>query len=166
MLDAMAGHELWRAVTSAEKVWRELNFVLKIGPARLRGKIDLVYRDSAGALHIVDYKSDRLARGAAAARAKRYELQMLIYAAAAGRHVGGEVADATLYFLRAGEACCCEIGAAAPAGSSMVSPAGGEERIVKLARRLIVARRSGEFRPHRSGACDFCPYSTLCGSCL
>jgi len=157
ILSAFAGHELWAGLRSATQVLRELDFVLDCPPAIVRGQIDLAYRDQAGTWHIVDYKSDRVEPGPRLARhAARYELQLLLYAQAAGRHLGGGVADAMLYFLR--PARTFELRADDAALSAAA------ERAARLAEGLIASRRSGVFERQARQQCHWCPYSGLCGA--
>ena len=157
MLRTCQAAPLWAPLAAAEKRFAELDFILDAGPVSLRGQIDLLYRDNEGAWHIVDYKSDRLGDDEdVAEHARRYELQMLIYALAAGRHLGAEPADAQLYFLRTGRTHTLAISPDAIRAAS--------ERIERLAKELILARRSGRFERRSSRACETCPYGKLCGT--
>ncbi|MDY7009932.1 MAG: UvrD-helicase domain-containing protein, partial [Planctomycetota bacterium] len=93
MLKRLAKSPLLRQLTEAKQRLTELSFVYRAGLQRaqsnraidITGQIDLLYRDAGGAWHVVDYKSGRLGPGEVEARAKRYELQMMIYLSAAGR---------------------------------------------------------------------------------
>ena len=157
ILSAFAGHELSAELRSAAEVRRELDFVLHCPPAMVRGQIDLAYMDRAGAWHIVDYKSDRVEPGGQVAEhAAHYELQLLLYAQAAGRHLGGPVADATLYFLRPAWTHEFRVDAAALSATA--------ERAARLAEGLIASRRSGVFERRAREKCAWCPYSGLCGA--
>ncbi len=155
ILSAFARHDLAAALASARQVRRELDFVLDCPPATIRGQIDLIYQDPAGAWHIVDYKSDRVGPDEPLAdHARRYELQLLLYASAAGRHLGERVADATLYFLRTGSTC--EI----PVNDASLAAATG--RAASLATDLITSRRGGVFQRRTGRHCTWCPYAGLC----
>lgn len=157
MLASLAENELWAELKSATQVRRELDFVLQCPPAIVRGQIDLAYKDQAGMWHIVDYKSDRVEPGPQVAeRAAHYELQLLLYAQAAGRHFDGPVADAKLYFLR--PARTYEFRADADALSEAT------HRASNLAQRLIESRRSGVFERLGHEKCARCSYSGLCGT--
>jgi hypothetical protein len=106
---------------------------------------------------VVDYKSDRIGAGGAEAHAARYELQMMIYLHAAGRHlagVGGSVADATLYFLRAGSTH--RFTAAGRAAARL------ERRLGELAEELTRCRRAGRFPRRDDRLCSACPHAKLC----
>ncbi|HUT01733.1 MAG TPA: PD-(D/E)XK nuclease family protein, partial [Phycisphaerae bacterium] len=154
MLSAFRGHELWGRLASARRVFRELDFVMECGPAVLRGQIDLLYADEDEAWHVVDYKSDRVEAQALARHAAPYELQLLLYAAAAARHLHVRPAGATLYFLRPARTVVFDIDAAALSAV--------ESRASALAERLTTARRSGSFDRVRGDRCGACPYDRLC----
>ncbi|MDY7011954.1 MAG: PD-(D/E)XK nuclease family protein, partial [Planctomycetota bacterium] len=109
------------------------------------------------AWHVVDYKSGRLGPGEVEARAKRYELQMMIYLSAAGRGLDESIADATVYFLRAG--------ASHRFAATSETIAEEEHRLAGLATELIRCRRAGQFA--RIGdtdpaGCKTCPYANIC----
>ena len=160
-LESMIGkfrrHELGRSLRGARGAYRELDFVMDLGLARLRGQIDLLYQDASGEWHIVDYKSDRVGDEGPAGHAPRYELQMLAYAAAAESYLGRPPADATLYFLRPAATHVLSISPAAMGAA--------RERFARLGAELIAARRAGSFGLRRSAACAFCPYGPLCDRC-
>jgi len=157
MLERFRAHELWGRLASARQTFRELDFVMDCGPAELRGQIDLLYADEAGAWGVVDYKSDRVDERDLAEHAEGYELQLLLYAAAAARHLGARPANATVYFLRPGIAHPFEI--------SAESLSAAESRASRLAERLIRARRSRSFRPSRGEQCPGAPTTRCAGGC-
>ncbi len=154
MLAGFEEHELRGQLAGARTDLRELDFEMRVGPALLRGQIDLLFEDAEGAWHIVDYKSDRVGPEGLAAHAERYELQMLTYALAASRHLGQPPTGAVLYFLR--PAAICRI------DTSPARLGGAEQRIGDIARRLITARRSGHFRRCEPANCGPCPYTAFC----
>jgi len=155
IMSAFARHDLAGALASARQVRRELDFVLDCPPATIRGQIDLIYQDPAGAWHIVDYKSDNVQAGPQLTEhARRYELQLLLYANAAGRHLGGRVADATLYFLRPAATCGIPVDDAALGAAT--------HRAASLAKDLIASRRGGVFQRRAHEHCHWCPYAGLC----
>ena len=154
MLAAFARHPLHAQLAGARQSYRELDFVLDVGPATLRGQIDLLYQDADGAWRIVDYKSDHVSQTDAPKRAQRYELQMLLYAAAVEAHTGTVPGEATLYFLRPALACPVKIDADALTAA--------RERAQALARRLVTARRDGVFARNEGGQCEYCMYADLC----
>ncbi|HOF17969.1 MAG TPA: PD-(D/E)XK nuclease family protein, partial [Phycisphaerae bacterium] len=154
MLQAFRAHGLADELAKARRVYRELDFVLQAGPAVLRGQIDVLFQDRAGAWHIVDYKSDRVAPEHLTDHAAGYELQMHSYSLAAGRFLQSPPPDARLYFLRAGRDV--------PVASSPETLDRAGDRLVRLAGELIAARRSGTFTPRVSSRCAACPYAALC----
>ncbi len=151
MLRRLADAPLARRIASAPRRLRELAFSFRAGPAEISGKIDLLYEDADGPWHVVDYKSDRVGADEVPSHAARYELQMMLYLAAARRQVGEGAGGATLYFLRP--------------GLTHDFPAAGldelPDRLADLAERLTRCRRSGTF-PRRHQPCERCPYGPLC----
>ncbi len=157
MQERFCRHELAGQLAKARQCFRELNFAARIGPAVLHGQIDLLFQDAEGSWHIVDYKSDRLEVKDIASHAQRYELQMLVYAAAAARHLGTCCTDAMLYFLRPASTHCF------PICNDTIRQV--EQRIAGLANQLRNARRTG-FQASRSHYCAQCPYDALCQSLI
>lgn len=154
MIARLAGEPLWRELGSAGQIYREMDFVLDAGVAELRGQIDLLYQDARGAWHIVDYKSDRVGREGLLPHAQRYELQMLVYAVAAGRHFNAAPADACLYFLRPGQTHTFALGEARFPQA--------RQRVGDLAQRLVAAQRTGRFDRAEGPHCPQCPYAHWC----
>ncbi len=159
MIARLAKQPLGGQLATARRRLAELEFVSRTPQATLRGKIDLLFQDQGGTWHIVDYKSDRVGEEGLEVHARRYELQMQIYAEAAWRYLraageGEGVADITLYFLRTG---ACHVQALTPAGIEQA-----RARLADLATRLTIARRSGQFdRCHREH-CGYCMYREYC----
>jgi ATP-dependent exoDNAse (exonuclease V) beta subunit len=158
MVDQFRSHELWSQIASAATTHRELDFVFSAGPAQLRGQIDLLFADADGAWRIVDYKSDRLGPSPTAedvaAHSTHHELQMLIYALAAEKHLGSPPAEATLYYLRPG------LTHTIPITPDSLHQA--QDRLASLTESLIASRRSAQFAADTGAACGYCPYRTLC----
>ena len=155
MISRFAKHDLWGRLASARHIFRELDFVLTAGQLTLRGQIDLLYCDDQGIWHVVDYKSDRVADdNEIARRAGNYELQMLAYSIAAGRHLDQPIADASLYFLRPARTHTFTID---PAALQIA-----QDRLAALTENLIISRRANQFERVQSARCNYCPYSTLC----
>jgi len=163
MLRTLRRHELWRTLATARQVFRELEFVTAFGCLEVQGVIDVLVQDAAGRWRILDYKSDRVSPGRIAEHAARYELQMLIYAAAARRHLGVPDArpdahgiEATLYFLRPGLTHAFT--------AEALSSASAERRLADLAERLAQCRRTGGWPGRNDAACEHCRYVGLCAS--
>jgi ATP-dependent exoDNAse (exonuclease V) beta subunit len=153
MLSTFAGHPLRAELAEAEQVYRELDFAMEIAPAVLRGQIDVIYREG-DIWRIVDYKSDRLEGDEPDEHAARYELQVLLYAAAATGHFGSAPASATLYFLRTGQTFTFDLFEGAIEAA--------RHRAADLAARLIAARRSGRYAPPDESRCGSCRHRDLC----
>ncbi len=154
MLERLRGEALAEQIASARRRLRELAFVFRAGPFEVSGQIDLLFQDADGAWHVVDYKSDRVGPDELATRAARYELQMMLYLAAARRQVGEAACEAVLYFLRPG--LTHEFSADAGALAAL------EGRLADLAGGLARCRRTGSFPRRGEGLCRSCPYATLC----
>jgi hypothetical protein len=161
MLRTLRRHDLWRTLATARQVFRELEFVTAFGRLEVQGVIDVLVQDAAGRWRILDYKSDRVSAERIVEHAARYELQMLIYAAAARRHLEGLVArpdelgiEATLYFLRPGLTHAFT--------AEALSSVSAERRIADLAERLAQCRRTGDWPGRNDAACDHCRYAGLC----
>ena len=89
-------------LAGARETWREARFVAKCGDALLEGKMDLMFRDEKGSLHILDYKSDYVRGGDFGEKLRRYRLQLAAYALGARAALGEAPKSARLYFLRYG----------------------------------------------------------------
>jgi ATP-dependent exoDNAse (exonuclease V) beta subunit len=89
LVDAWLGSEL-RARLDGMSLRPEVPFVVGIGPAVVRGQIDLLARGDAEAPLVIDFKSDSLRGRDPEAAAGRYAAQQEVYAlAAAGTGDGG-----------------------------------------------------------------------------
>ncbi len=73
------------------------------GEVQITGFIDRLYRSPAGDWTLLDFKTNRVAPGTLESIAAGYELQMLVYAAAAERVLGKPPRELALHFLRTGE---------------------------------------------------------------
>lgn len=92
--------ETARAAAAAPH-WRELWVAAPVGGRLVEGYIDLLYRDQAGRLVVVDWKTDRIeGNDDAAALLDRYRLQGAGYAAAVEAVTGEPVARMVFEFLR------------------------------------------------------------------
>ncbi len=93
---------LSKILAGARELWTEVSFVAKCGDALIEGKIDSLFRDSEGALHILDYKSDLVPDGKFDEKLNYYRLQLAAYALGAGAALGEVPKSARLYFFRYG----------------------------------------------------------------
>ncbi len=157
MLNRLAQTPLMKQLTEAQQRLAELSFVYRAGNTDITGQIDLLYQDAEGAWHVVDYKSDRIAPEQASEHAMRYELQMMVYLAAAGRAFETEIADATVYFLRAG--------VSHRFGATSETIAAAQQRLAHLTTKLVHCRRAGQFgriSDTDKSLCKSCTYAKLC----
>jgi len=154
MLRQVRAGPLGDALAAARRALRELDFIMDLGPLTLRGQIDLLLLDASGTWHVVDYKSDRVGPEDLPAHAERYRLQVLLYAAAAARHLGVPPAEAALHFLRPGLTHRFAVTRGALAAVE------GQARALGL--ELIASRRAGRFGRRRPEACPGCPYGQAC----
>jgi ATP-dependent exoDNAse (exonuclease V) beta subunit len=90
-------------MAQAPAVHREIDFLLAWPPQRyFVGSIDCLYQDGRGDWHLVDYKTNDVTAEAVAAAAKKYEMQLYVYAMAAERTVGRTPVELVVHFLRLG----------------------------------------------------------------
>ena len=96
-------------MAASPEVYHELEFLLawppgssEPAPRYLQGFIDCLYQDSAGRWTLLDYKTSRVTASTIETVAAQYEMQMLLYALAVERILGGPPADLVLCFLRPG----------------------------------------------------------------
>ena len=148
ILQTCRDSDLFGRLAGAAEVYRERDFLLRLGPAVVRGQIDLLWRDSDG-WGFVDYKSDRLGRRVSLSdRASHYELQMQCYALSVAKQTGQSPSWAGLYFLRTGQVSLLETDAETQDKSA--------SRIERLATELIASGRTGAYRRCQKDDCEFC----------
>ncbi|MEO0529778.1 MAG: UvrD-helicase domain-containing protein [Planctomycetota bacterium] len=114
----------WRAMGSAKRLQREVEFLLPWRPnddddpsALLRGYIDAIYQDTAGDWHVVDYKTNRVDAAGVPKAAERYALQMAVYGHAVESALQLRPKSLTLAFLDPGVSHALTWDAAAHAAS-------------------------------------------------
>ncbi|MDP9486942.1 MAG: PD-(D/E)XK nuclease family protein [Actinomycetota bacterium] len=120
----------------------EVPFAVEVGGAEVRGRIDAVFLDEDGTVHLIDWKTGR-PRESYAER-----LQLPLYALAANRLWGVEPKRMRLayVFVPGGE----EVGV--ETGEGFLE--GAEERVLRALGRI----RAGEYEPRPSAyACSHCP---------
>jgi len=89
---------VFKALTKARRIEREIGFVLNGRHGLIHGKIDMLYEDTDGVWHVLDYKTavgDR-----AAVQKSGYDIQIKIYALAAERILKKRVGSGILYYLK------------------------------------------------------------------
>jgi ATP-dependent helicase/nuclease subunit A len=97
-------------LVASEMVKREIEFVLRWpldatgSEARyLQGYIDCIYRDDDGTWHLLDFKTNQLAKKSVAQVAEPYRMQLAIYALAMEQFLGTPPRELVLHFLRNGK---------------------------------------------------------------
>ncbi len=85
--------DLGRRAAKSTRTGREWDFIVDIDDTLVRGTIDLWFEEN-GAIHLVDYKTDAIARPA------DYAPQLALYALAIERAFGKRPSSAWLHFLR------------------------------------------------------------------
>jgi hypothetical protein len=97
-----------RELAAAKSVHREIEFLLPWPPGDttseryIRGYIDCLYEDKAGAWRIVDYKTNDVRAANVEGETKKYELQLYVYAMAAEQALGKSPKELVLELLRPG----------------------------------------------------------------
>src|SRR5690606_13921499 len=94
--------EIRRKLEDAQQIYRELPFVYQTGTRAIHGVIDTLYFDGKQ-WHILDYKTALVSWNKAEHNARRYYLQLGVYAAAVYEKVG-KVPKTILYYIHPGRA--------------------------------------------------------------
>lgn len=98
-LDAYTRSPIARAIERAKEVYRELPFVIERDGQLVHGTMDLVYLDHDSRWTVVDFKTDGVPDDIQriTAHARRYLLQLAVYAAALRERVGVTPAAQVVY---------------------------------------------------------------------
>ena len=120
---------LFDRLKHAQKVYRELPFVINQRHGRVEGVIDVLFQDAAGNWHVLDYKT--AVGDAVKSKEAGYELQIGIYAFAAHKILKISPKTGIVYFLKNEFAQVLELDAAAlkAAGARL---AGLQDSILQL----------------------------------
>ena len=110
-LSRLAKTQLHATIAASPDRRAEAAFLLAMGDARVRGVIDLMYRDADGAWWVLDYKSDRVRADQVEAAVEKYKLQIQLYALAASRYARQAPIGAVFYFLHPGTSYRMELNA-------------------------------------------------------
>ncbi len=89
---------LFDRLKRAQKIYREIPFVINQRHGRVEGVIDVLFQDGTGHWHVLDYKTS--AGDAAKAKEAGYELQIGIYAFAARKILKITPKTGIVYFLK------------------------------------------------------------------
>ena len=96
---ALASPLFVERIGRAERIYRELVFTAEIEDTLIEGAMDLVFFEEGEAV-IVDFKTDKVTRDEAAARAESYRHQAAAYARSLEAVLKRPVREALLHFLR------------------------------------------------------------------
>jgi ATP-dependent helicase/nuclease subunit A len=141
-----------KRVAAARRAYRELPFVLALGESEVRGVMDLLFENADGQWEVLDYKAAAPVPQRAQQAAAEYELQLGLYALAAGKWLGRPVRRWTVYFLDA----------AGPIEHNVTS--GSLKAVETAAREALagIAARRFEHDCHTE-VCSICRFQPLCG---
>lgn len=123
---------------------REMDFLVEIDGALLRGQIDLWFDEGNGPV-LVDYKTDQYFTDS---RRESYELQVRLYAAALGKLTSKSAAEAWLFPLREGRPHRVDVTPEAVATA------------LEILREWRRVERSGVFETRETPDCRWCPFAS------
>ncbi len=158
LLARYAAADLFRETARypAQREWR-FSYLLPDpdGPASyaFTGRVDCLVDYGDGSCGIIDYKTDRVAAGDAAAKAHEYAHQLALYAMAAAAAGRGRPRDARLHFLRPG------VTVAVPVDAAALAAAAGELAAIC---RHIASDAAEEDYAGSPAWCPRCGYRVLC----
>jgi ATP-dependent helicase/nuclease subunit A len=150
--------ELFRE-TARHSALREWRFTYLLpdpgGPAcyTFTGRIDCLVDYGDGSVGIIDYKTDRVAAGDAAAKADEYAHQLALYAMAAAAAGRGQPRDARLHFLRPGVTVNVAV------DETALATAAGE--LAAICRHIVGHGDEGDYAGNPAW-CPRCGYRVLC----
>ncbi len=103
IFSAFFASQVYRELTAAQILGREVPFLIPWGDQIMQGVIDLAY-ERDGRLYLADYKTDRVKKKDLRRSVGSYRHQAQIYSEAAARSLGRDVAGFKLIYLRLGKA--------------------------------------------------------------
>ncbi len=101
LLAATEQSPILQKMRQSEPRYPEQPFTLQIGTRTVSGKIDMLYKDRSGQWVVLDYKTTDIDADYVDVHARRYYLQVGIYAAAV-EELTGQVPDIFLHYIRPG----------------------------------------------------------------
>ncbi len=153
LLKTYTQSKLFTEAAQAQQSIAELPFLVELDNGFcLEGIMDRVLFNPDGSLTVIDFKTNQVRDGVARV-AKRYQLQLQLYALAIARLFGRPVREAVLYFLRADQRVSCPIDA-----ESLKRAA---ETAAAMVTQIEAGRSMADFPVHHSH-CFLCGYRTLC----
>jgi ATP-dependent helicase/nuclease subunit A len=91
-------------LSQSPEVYRELPFIYRTDRRIIHGVLDVLFRRPDGTWVVVDYKTSFIERGLSLAEhARRFHLQVGVYAAAVRQQLDGLTPDAYIHYIREGE---------------------------------------------------------------
>lgn len=150
MARAFRASEFGTQVFAAPERRNEASFSLKLSRGRIEGQIDKLYRTTAGAWAILDYKTNAIDADERNSTASKYELQMQVYALAACRLLPEPVPeiDAHLYFTALNDTFSFHF-----AGHELAAI---ERKLDRMVAQMEAFDPSS--KPRRCASCDGCAY--------
>ena len=107
LLDGFRRSDLYPMIDQAHRAGRhyaELPFIFQTDRRTIYGKLDALVQTPDGAWVVIDYKSSTVRGGRdhalLSAHARRYHLQVGVYAAAVQRQLGGQIPAVYLHYIR------------------------------------------------------------------
>ena len=95
---------LYAEIAAAQVVYRELPFLFRVGERTIRGVIDVLLQHPDGSWALVDYKTSYVPRAddpqVIVDHARRFHLQVGVYAAAIREQLGGVVPAVIIHYIR------------------------------------------------------------------
>lgn len=137
--------------TAVHPIGLELRLEAPIGDLTIRGIIDRLELDADGRLVITDYKTGR---APSASQAAERFAGLHFYAYMCEQVLGQRPATIRLMYLRSGKVL-----ETSPSGSSLRFIT---NRATAVWRAVGAACTAGDFRPKRSGLCNFCAFQRWC----
>jgi ATP-dependent exoDNAse (exonuclease V) beta subunit len=134
----------------AKQAFRELEFLFILDGTEINGKIDLVFEGPDGRWEVVDYKSSAPPPDEKRQARADYELQLGLYALAAGRWIGRPVARWVVHYLDSAQADEREV-----AAQDLASVEG-------IARGALEGIAAGRYESQHTKTCAKCRCRTLC----
>ncbi|TVR22012.1 MAG: hypothetical protein EA396_06875 [Anaerolineaceae bacterium] len=102
LLERFERSKTYHALENARQVYREMPFIYKRDDYIIHGVIDVVYQTAAGDWVVADYKTGVVRGGDYRRHARRYHLQLGIYASALAAQLGEEP-SALVHYIRGGK---------------------------------------------------------------
>jgi ATP-dependent helicase/nuclease subunit A len=107
LLNGMAESDVFRWIVQAQQLYRELPFVYRTDRRIIHGILDVLLQRPGGSWSVIDYKTSAVSgyrgngdAGLVIDHARRYHLQVGVYAAAVREQLGGFTPDVYIHYIR------------------------------------------------------------------